>query len=322
MSEKNNVEKPFLTYREQIDKLKNDKKLQIDDEEHAIDLLKRHSYFALVSGYKRPFKSKDGTYQAHTTLDDIYALYSFDNALRNIVFSKILIVEKHIKSLISYSFCEEYGSLQQTYLDPTKYNYIPANHEGIDKLILKLMTIASDPKDYPYIQYQKDTYHNIPLWVMMKALPMGSISKMYSYLAPKIQSQVSHEYPYVNEEELVRMLDLLSRVRNVCAHNERLFDYNYRKGAIKDSYVHQILAVSKRGSKYKSGKSDLFAVLISLKYLLDKEEFEDLVKQIRTQLDTLYSSTKRINPNQMRKYMGFPMNWEDIKDCPKAVSAQ
>ena len=119
MSEEKHQEKPFLTYQEQVDKLKKDKRLQIEDEERAIDLLKRHSYFALVSGYKKPFKKQDGTYKEHTSLEDIYALYSFDNTLRSVVFSKILVVEKHIKSLISYSFCEEYGSGQQAYLDAT-----------------------------------------------------------------------------------------------------------------------------------------------------------------------------------------------------------
>lgn len=320
MSENDKIKKPFLTYQEQIDKLKNDKKLHIDDEERAIGLLKKHSYFALVSGYKRPFKDKNGIYKIHTTLDDIYALYLFDNSLRNIVLSSILIVEKHIKSLISYSFCEEYGSLQQTYLDATKYNYILNNQDGINKLVSKLTTIATNPKDYPYIQHQKSSYHNIPLWVMMKALTMGSVSKMYSYLPPKIQSKISREYPYVNEDELGRMLDLLSRIRNVCAHNERLFDYNYKKGAIKDSYIHETLSMPRQGSEYKTGKSDLFAVLICLKYLLDQEEFEELIVQIQTQLLFLCTSTRRINPDQMRKYMGFPANWEDIKDCPKSDS--
>lgn len=72
MSETIGVDKPFLTYQEQINKLRNDKKLQIDDEAFAIALLKEHSYFALVSGYKRPFKRKDGTYQEHAPGISLY----------------------------------------------------------------------------------------------------------------------------------------------------------------------------------------------------------------------------------------------------------
>ncbi|MCM1105117.1 MAG: Abi family protein [Clostridium sp.] len=316
MAQNKSNDKPFLSYQEQINKLKNEKKLQIPDESRAIALLKRHSYFALVSGYKKPFKRKDGTYQLHTTLDDIYALYSFDNALRNVIFSKILIVEKHVKSVLSYSFCEEYGSSQQAYLNPNNYHFVPENQCGIRKLVAKLTGIADDPKDYRYIQYQKNVYHNIPLWVMVKALPMGSISKMYSYLPPQIQSRISMEFTAVNEEELSRMLDLLSRVRNVCAHNERLYDYRYQRGAIKDSSVHRILDLPKKVNAYQLGKSDLFAVMICLKYLLDTEEISELTTEIRTLLDTLYASTKQINAAQMRKYMGFPENWEEIAICP------
>ena len=315
MRQNKSNDKPFLSYQEQIYKLKYEKKLQIPDESRAIALLKRHSYFALVSGYKKPFKRKDGTYQLHTTLDDIYALYSFDNALRNAIFSKILIVEKHIKSVLSYAFCEKYGSSQQAYLNPANYHNTPENQAGIGKLVSKLTGIADDPKDYHYIWHQKEVYHNIPLWVMVKALPMGSISKMYSYLPSQIQSKISKEFPCVNEEELCRMLDLLSRVRNVCAHNERLYDYRYQRGAIKDSSIHETLRLPKKANSYQTGKSDLFAVMISLKYLLDEEEMTELTTEIRKLLDALYAATRQINKAQMRKYMGFPQNWEEIATC-------
>lgn len=224
-------------------------------------------------------------------------------------------MEKHIKSVLSYAFCEKYGSSQQAYLNPANYHNTPENQAGISKLVSKLTGIADDPKDYHYIWHQKEVYHNIPLWVMVKALPMGSISKMYSYLPSQIQSKISKEFPCVNEEELCRMLDLLSRVRNVCAHNERLYDYRYQKGAIKDSSIHETLRLPKKANSYQTGKSDLFAVMISLKYLLDAEEMTELTTEIRKLLDALYAATRQINEAQMRKYMGFPQNWEEIATC-------
>jgi len=50
--------KPFLTYDKQIEKLVNEKGLIINDVLSAKKLLKKHGYFALISGYKKPFKSK------------------------------------------------------------------------------------------------------------------------------------------------------------------------------------------------------------------------------------------------------------------------
>lgn len=308
-------DKPFLTYEQQIEKLIA-KGLSIHDHDSAVSLLKKHSYFALISGYKNPFKSKNGLYKPHTTLDDIYALYLFDDTLRTIIFRNILKIEKHIKSLISYSFCETYGEDQQHYLDATKYNYSRANQADINDLIGRLSKIASDPKDYFYVSHQLKKHGNIPLWVMMKALTLGTVSKFYSFLPQNIQSRISIEFDFVTENELVRMLDLLARVRNVCAHNERLFNYRYQKGAINDTYIHQHLQIPKTNGQYSKGKRDLFAVIIVFKYLLGPDDFSLLIREIDEALKALLSSANQLQKPQMFKYMGFPTNWSEIMDAP------
>lgn len=308
-------DKPFLTYNQQIQKLIS-KGLSITDREAAIDLLKKHSYFALISGYKNPFKAKNGFYKPHTALNDIYSLYIFDDVLRTIIFRNILKVEKHIKSLISYSFCETYGEDQQHYLDATKYNYSRANQADINDLIGRLSKIASNPKDYLYVSHQLKKHGNIPLWVMMKALTLGTVSKFYSFLPQSIQSHISIEFDCVTENELVRMLDILARIRNVCAHNERLFNYRYKKGAINDTFIHQYLQISKIKEQYSKGKQDLFAVIIVLKYLLSHDDLCLLIDEIDIALKTLLTSTNQLQKLQMYKYMGFPTNWTNIKTAP------
>lgn len=305
-------DKPFMTYEQQLNKLIVDKGLEINDYQYAIQLLKEHSYFALISGYKGPFKRKDGKYKLHTKIEDIYALYKFDDKLRTIVFKYILKIEKHIKSLISYSFCEEYGEEQIHYLNATKYNYTNQNQEDINDLITRLATIIREPKNYPYIRHQQKAHGNIPLWVMMKALTLGTVSKMYSYLPQKIQQNVSKEFEYVNEGMLVQMLDILARVRNVCAHNERLYDYTYRKGTIGNTYVHTALNISKAKGQFVKGKNDLFAVVIVLKYLLSQENFTDFIAELDLVINELLSDTKMIPHTQLEKYMGFPENWREI----------
>jgi abortive infection bacteriophage resistance protein len=136
---------------------------------------------------------------------------------------------------------------------------------------------------------------------------------MYSFLPQKIQSKIAKEFAYVNESDLLRMLDLLSRVRNVCAHNERLFDYQYYKGAINDTYMHVYLKITKKKGQFTKGKSDLFAALISLKYLLDEQDFQKMIDDINNCFNTLFTATNQIQSQQLFKYMGFPINWIEIK---------
>lgn len=308
-----------MTYEQQITMLKDDKKLEIVDENYAMSLLKEHSYFALISGYKTPFKSKDGKYKLHTSIEDIYALYKFDDRLRTIFLQYILKIEKHIKSLISYSFCERYGENEQHYLNATNYDYNAKTQVQINKLISQLNDKLTNNKDYPYIRHQHKKYGNVPLWVMTKALTLGSISKMYSFLPQSLQKNISKEFEYVHEGMLLQMLDLLARVRNVCAHNERLYNYKYIKGTIDNTDIHQILNLPQKNGHYKKGKNDLFAVVIVLKYLLKKDDFNVFVDDLGIAIDTILKDTKSMSKPQLLKYMGFPDNWLDIKMCKKIV---
>ena len=46
------MQKIFLNYDQQIEKLKNEKNLLIDNEAYAKEILKQTSYYSLIGGYK------------------------------------------------------------------------------------------------------------------------------------------------------------------------------------------------------------------------------------------------------------------------------
>ena len=269
----------------------------------------------MISGYKAPFKGKDGFYKPHTTLNDIHALYEYDMELRELFLKYILKIENHIKSLISYSFCAAFGELQTDYLNVNNYDYSTENQDGINTLINKLQEEISDSANHVYLRHQQVNHGNIPLWALIRALTIGTVSKMYSYLKPSNKFQVSREFKDVTEGELARMLNLLSRFRNVCAHNERLYDYVYQKGDIKNTNIHKSLSIRKKKGVYIQGKKDLFAGVIVFKYLLNKKDFESFLDSMIELTDGFLSRTSIIQELQLLKMMGFPENWKEIKEC-------
>lgn len=137
-------DKPFKSYEELISKLRDEKKLTIkqEDEEFVVSLLKKYSYFSLVSGYKSIFKAPDGTYLPGTTINDILALYEFDDTLRDVFFHAIQIIEKNIKSLLSYSFTKEYGEAQIQYVTP-------ANYDTLSSILLCCFFFLLHAKEHP-----------------------------------------------------------------------------------------------------------------------------------------------------------------------------
>ena len=323
------MDKPYTTYEEQIKILK-DKHLVITDETEVVKLLKKCSYFGLITGYKHPFKDKEGLYKVHTTINDIYALYSYDMELRELFLKYILIVENHIKSLISYCFCDSFGEDETAYLNANNYDYIPSKQDEINHLIGVLKKGMNNYDNHSYLQHQKENHGNIPLWVLVKVLTIGIISNMYKLLKPQTQTKVCKEFEYISEEDLSQMMDLLSRFRNVCAHNERSYDYKYIR--IKDGKimpteicttdVHKILKLRTKKGAYTQGKKDLFAVVIVFKYLLNNEELSSFIEGFDKATEKLLKRTNIIQKSQILKLMGFPANWKEIKECPKQIDKE
>lgn len=305
------MRKNFKTYEEQIELLKS-KHLIIDNEEEAIVLLKKYSYFNLINGYKAPFKGKDGNYKKNTHFSDIYCLYQFDEKLRALLMKHLLTIELNLKSLISYYFCEEYTEEQSAYLNANNYNY---STTSMQNSINQLITILSDTishKDNPKYFKHQQKQHNIPLWVLIKILTFGKMSKMYSLQQFKIQSKISHNFYNVNEDQLKNMLEGLTKYRNVCAHSERLFDYVAPHRFALNNNVYNYFY-----ENTKNKEINLFYVFIILKYLLDEPEFDSLLNEFKLILDDFFNKTNQIQRPQLLKLMGFPTNWEEIRTCNK-----
>lgn len=316
------MDKPFQSYENLVIKLRDEKKLGIPDENRVIALLKKHSYFSLVSGYKTLFKQPNNEYRPGTTIEDLLALFEFDDALRDIFFHSIQIIEKHIKSLLSHAFVEKYGDDQNAYLTPSNYKFIGQSPmdtynrcAAVRRLIQTFESKVHPPFDQKYIKHQWENHKNVPLWVMIKTVTLGTTSKMYSMCTQEVQAALSKEFPVILEKQLVGMLDFLTQVRNVCAHNERLYDFNTgKKRAIQALPLHAELKIGKKKSYYNRGQSDLFAAVVCFKYLLSPDEFEATVTSIDNEIKKLCKRTKLIPESKILSCMGFSPNWLDSVD--------
>ena len=81
----------------------------------------------------------------------------------------------------------------------------------------------------------------------VKAMTLGNVSQMYSLLPDRIQAHVSKEFPCVSEGALANMLSYLTFIRNVSAHNERLYDFGANQSkSISDMPIHSALKIGKK----------------------------------------------------------------------------
>lgn len=311
--------KPFMTYGQQIQKLR-DKNLTITDEDAAKAILRQDSYFALISGYKDLFKDPTTrNYRDGTTLEDILALYQFDEQLRELTLRHLLHIERHIRSALSYAFCDTFGDQQGAYCSPNNYNLkTNGNPKKVNRLIYKhLKPLLTKPTKYPYIEHHKRVHRNVPLWVLVHALSFGTLSKMYELSTSQIQSAVSREFDGINEKQLAQLLDVLTDFRNLCAHNERMFSHRCAKKDIPDLPLHKKLGIPQKGSTYQQGKRDYFAVALAFRYLLPHAEYLRYKGQLTRLIEQAVHGNGQLPEADLLELMGFPSNWKKVTSYRK-----
>lgn len=298
--------KRFLTYDEQISFLSEQKQLIIEDQEYAKRILFQTGYFALVNGYKRIFKNpQTNKFQVGVRFEDVYGMYCFDRNLRSILLKYILICEQTIKSSLSYHFCQIYGEDQKAYLNPINYLQSENHSRIIKKLIQKMSAQLNENSSYYYIRHYVKRYQSVPFWVLVNTLTLGQVSKMYSCQKSRVKIQICKDFGEIRENELERMLSIMTKFRNVCAHNDRLFNFK-TQDALPDLLIHQMLQIPSRLGRYCCGKEDLFAQVIILKMLLQEEDFEWFYTELKQcfQRHSVYET--------ILYQMGFPENWKEI----------
>ena len=302
-------DKVFKTHDELIDLLIS-RGLKVPDRERGIGIIKDEGYYNLVNGYKKPFliSTFPEIYHENSTIDEIFALYKFDKALREIFLSATLHIETKIKTAVAYEFSRKYG--HDNYL---KYINCDTGQKNANENILKLISsiqkqIASHSND-PNILHYLSKYGYIPLWVLNSILTFGAVSKFYSLMPQNLRQNISKDYN-IQDKTLINFLFYITAIRNFSAHGNRLYCFKSRK-PLASTKVHSNLKIDNAKSHLKC-KTDLFAAIIVLRYLLSNNEFKYFFDKLTHQIDKLDKSLHSININDILNIMGFPENWKSI----------
>lgn len=303
--------KTFKTIDEQIDILKS-KGLEIDDIEYAKDVLLRENYF-FISGYRHLFlkSPKDRMFIPGAEFKELYAMFNFDRQIRNIFFKNILIVENNAKSIFSYQLSKKYGIKEKDYLNPFNFDRSGDKARRVNDLISKIKRqIRVNGGQHSATLHYTSNYGYIPFWVVVKVLSFGLISELYSVMKREDQKEIAYVYG-VDEDELLVYLPILANFRNLCAHEDIMYDHRTQRN-IDDTKFHSYLGIPKMDGEYIYGKNDLFSCVIILKKLLREEDFTLLINELSYELDILEGKIHTIGIDKVLDIMGFPNNFREI----------
>jgi abortive infection bacteriophage resistance protein len=308
-------EKVFRTTEELIHLL-SERGVSFDDPQakgRAKKYLQREGYYNLINGYNDMFLAdpKGNQYKPGTTVDEIYALYSFDRQLRQIFFESILSVETNTKSLIAYEFSKAHG--HKNYLVTSNFKCdSPRSLKQSSKLIGELYQVISSRGSDPSISHYLTFHGYVPLWVLNNIMTFGAMSKFYSLMLQKERQQISKTFR-ISDDVFENFLLYLSKIRNFCAHGNRIYCFR-TQSPLADTPLHANMDITRSPKgEYICGKRDLFACMIALKYLLSSGDYNLMSDRIQRALSSLEKRLHIIDIKGVRNAMGFPDDWIEIK---------
>jgi abortive infection bacteriophage resistance protein len=317
--------KPFKTHRQQL-KILRDRGLTINNGSKAMRILERENYYSLINGYKDLFLIKDQNgnvvtpeqFQSGTTFDEIYNLYCFDRELRNILLKELLKFESNVKSKISYRFSEKFKE-PNAYLQMQNFSRDPAKLKQVLTLIAIISNIISQQsnKNNP-IGHYLDKHDGVPLWVLVKYLTLGNIQNFYMCLDNSTQNIIAKDFAeaykrdygisiHFTSDMLINILKTATLFRNVCAHEERLYNFKLHKPSRSADIAK---AINIPVHYLKDG--NLFSIVSFLKLVNSKSDHKELIRNLKSLFKSFSVGFSSVHFSDILKVMGFNNGWEQL----------
>ena len=286
--------KQYKTDEELLEYLES-KNVIVENRKSTLKKLEKYTYYSIINSYKYNFKDSNNNYLPNVSFEEIYALYEFDKKLKLIMLKYTLEVETLIKSLMSNHISKIYGIDKYLCLNNLDDK---VKTEVKNKLIDKInKEISHNYGIHHAITHYKDCYGFIPPFVLIKILTFGIISSYYGLLKQSDRQVIAKKFK-ISDVLLKQILRCLANVRNICAHNDRLFCY-------RDKYT---LKFKEIDPNYiiKDNLTNLYMMVKSLQIILDKRQYNSLVKAIEKEVKKLDSKLNSIDIRDILRIMGYP----------------
>lgn len=222
----------------------------------------------------------------------------------------ILIFENSFKTVISHEFTKKYPK-ENSYLEIQ--NYDDSNPKKTLQQISILIQTIRDKVDQPgAIKHYIEEHGAVPLWVLVNFLTIGNLSHLYGilkisernaiskYYSQKYNSQYSSCLPIrINDMDITSALKVFNLVRNICAHDERLYNSNFKN--IKSISIAEFYGIT----NYDNSK--LIVAILYLKIVLNKKYFKSFYSNLLDIFERYQSSFYTVSFKDILQIMGIDL---------------
>ena len=211
---------------EQIEKLKS-RGMTISDAEKAKEVLLDVGYYRLgfywfhfEKSYPRT-ENRNHEFKEGTDFDNIVKLYYFDFNLRNILLKYINRIEINLRTFLIYFMSNKYKNSPTWFADPAimAQSYI----NTFDKEVYNDKFMKNPVIKRHHSKHINDKY--APAWKTIEFMTLGTVINLIAHIKNNDDKKEISKHFGINKTVIFECyINLIRRVRNICAHGNVLFD--------------------------------------------------------------------------------------------------
>ncbi len=331
-------QKKFLTYNQQMKKLRTEKKIacgsvavggvpagNIKDKEHLV----RMGYFNIINGYKEPFTCGKDSLGKHiyfpgTSLEQIYCLKRYDEKLRLFLLKYITQIEEEVRTLTGYKFDQNNDDGKVSWYETNAYDSKKSLQDRMAAISSAYGELSKSRLEYVSFYMKKHT--SIPTWIMIKVINFSTFISIVQNSKMKVTHSLCNLYDITdkkglpNVKLLIGSLHWLRKIRNSCAHNERVYCIRQAKGKDdRTGRINEKYLSSMRKSYLRDSDKRIIDLLVYFKYYLPEGEYKIMIHEFRKMLEELEKKIPTGAFANIRGQMGIKDldDLDVLRDLPK-----
>lgn len=202
----------------------------VGDFSQLVHILHSVNYYRFT-GFLFPYREQNSEkFREGTSVEKIWAIYSFDRRLRALLFECISRIEIAMRTRISHEHAcatnDPFCYVDKRNFDIGESDNKLKKHAGMLKRIHSAIenkaTSRAHVPNSP-INHYRATYsnENVPIWMAFEMIEFGVLPVYFELLPREIRMTIAGEFG-VTDKTFLHWLTMIKNLRNSCAHHERL----------------------------------------------------------------------------------------------------
>jgi len=271
--------KSALTLDEQIAQLKN-RGMIFSNEGYAKAFLSEVSYYYLglywfdmrqkadAQDFEKSGRLK--LFKKHSSFDEVVKRYNFDSCLKALLTNALGKIEVSLRAKWAHIFSHKYDSL--FWCNITRYNEQKAFSQNMQNSLHFIKErFLKTSEDFAENYRNKYPHADPEAWIIAEILYFGDLLYLIGFLKQKDKQNLAHLYAahsnndFLRQSEFVSVLNQFRVARNICAHNDRLWNNSFSFTAPRPYYSPLLQA-----SLNSAASQKIYNILCYISYFLRK----------------------------------------------------